>query len=67
MHHSSTAPSVYYTNCRSLNQEKLADLRQYTVQNDPDVICLTETWFAQEIEDNFQIPGYNLFCSYQEI
>ena len=58
-----TAPSVYYTNCRSLNQEKLADLRQYTVRYDPDVICLTETWFTQEREDNSQIPGYNLFCS----
>ena len=38
-----TSPSVFYTNCRSLNLEKLANLRQFTVRYYPDVICLKET------------------------
>lgn len=62
-HNKLNAPSVYYTNCRSLNQEKLNDLKLYAICYNPDIICLTETWFTKEREENSQIPGYNLFCS----
>ena len=56
-------PSIYYTNCRSLNDQKLEDLKQYTTRYDPDLVCLTETWFTKARQDNSELPGYNLYAS----
>ena len=57
------APSLYYTNCRSLNDQKLDDLKQYATRYAPDLICLTETWFTKAREDNSNIQGYNLYTA----
>ena len=56
-------PSLYYTNCRSLNDQKLDDLKQYTTRYAPDLICLTETWFTKAREENSNIQGYNLYTA----
>ena len=43
--YSHKAPSIFYTNCRSLSDEKLDDLKIHLTQNPSDIFCLTETWF----------------------
>ena len=37
-------PSILYTNCRSLNTWKFAELESYVEIHKPNIICLTETW-----------------------
>ena len=36
-------PSLLYTNCRSLNTWKLAELEVYAEIHQPNIICLTKT------------------------
>lgn len=57
------APSLYYTNCRSLNARNLDNLRQYATRYQRDILYLTETWSATAREDNSIILGYTCFSS----
>ena len=41
---SSLLPTILYTNCRSINAWKLAELQTYVEIHKPNLICLTETW-----------------------
>ena len=52
-------PSVLYTNCRSLNTWKLAELQSYAEIHKPGLICLTETWLDNNKQELNQIDGYN--------
>lgn len=56
-------PSIYYTNCRSLNDIKFDDLKLHTSSYDPDGICLTEIWFTMDREANTNIPGYTVYTA----
>ena len=51
-------PKVFYTNCRSLNQWKLDELKVLTEINKPNVICLTETWLDNNKQSTAGIDGY---------
>ena len=51
-------PKVFYTNCRSLNQWKLEELKALTEINKPNVICLTETWLDNNKQSTAGIDGY---------
>ena len=61
--YSHKAPSIFYTNCRSLSDEKLDDLKIHLTQNPSDVICLTETWFDDIKEKKTLLSGYELFSA----
>lgn len=37
-------PSIYYTNCRSLNYAKTNELESHLIKYNSDIACLTETW-----------------------
>lgn len=58
---------MYYTNCRSLNAEKLEDLKLYVSRYHPDIISLTETWFTIEREHNTNVPGYTAYTANRKI
>jgi hypothetical protein len=60
-------PSLYYTNCRSLNSTKLDDLRQYANRYNPNAICLTETWFTRAREENTAISGYTCYTANRQL
>ena len=47
-------PSLLYTNCRSVNEWKLAELAVLVEINQPQIICLTETWLTAEKEQSRQ-------------
>ena len=49
---------MFYTNCRSLNQWKLDELKVLTEINKPNVICLTETWLDNNKQSTARIDGY---------
>ena len=51
-------PSILYTNCRSLNTWKLAELQSYAEIYKPGLICLTETWLDDNKQEIIQIDGY---------
>ena len=57
------APSVYYNICRSLNTTKPNDVRLYASRYQPDIICLTETWFSSARDDNSIISEYNRYTT----
>ena len=42
------APSIFYTNCRLLSDEKIDDLKIHLTQNPSAVICRTETWLRHD-------------------
>ena len=51
---------VIHLNCRSLVQ-KLEELQFIIDKIDPDIICLTETWFDHSIPKNSHIPeGFSI-------
>ena len=52
-------PSILYTNCRSLNTWKLAELNSYIEIHKPAIVCLTETWLDQDKQQLVNIEGYN--------
>ncbi len=48
-----------YFNARSL-MPKLDELHVLMESNQPDIICIVETWLCNDIEDKeVDIPGYN--------
>ena len=51
-------PKLFYTNCRSLNQWKLEELKVLADINKPNVICLTETWLDVNKQSTAHIDGY---------
>ena len=56
-------PSLLYTNCRSLNTWKLAELEVYAEIHHPNIICLTETWLNEEKQQTINVTGYTPhFC-----
>ena len=57
------APSVFYTNCRSLSDNKLDDLKLRLNNHKSDIICLTETWFDNVREMKTSIPGFKLYSA----
>ena len=59
-----TLPTVYLTNCRSLNDRKLDLLQETAEQYKLDVICLTETWMTKTKEKQSELRDYNShFCN----
>ena len=52
-------PTILYTNCRSLNVWKLAELNSYAEIHKTDIICLTETWFDAQKQQLISIEGYD--------
>ena len=59
-------PSILYTNCRSLNTWKLAELQVYAESHHPDIICLTETWLDDNKQQTITIDGYNNYFSHRK-
>lgn len=53
--------NVVHFNARSLNGSKLDYVRSIFENSSVDVICVTETWFQQVSDSNYNIRGYNLF------
>ena len=54
--------SVYYANYRSIHN-KTNDLKALISSNNPDIICLTETFTkttSKHLVAEINIPGYNL-------
>ena len=58
-------PSIFYTNARSLNINKKADLEHYAISLKPDIIAVTETWLTNRNEDNGEINKYNMFTAHR--
>ena len=56
-------PSIYMTNCRSLNQPKLDELRNIATTHSPELICLTETWLDDAKTPQTTIQGYSGYFS----
>ena len=52
-------PTILYTNCRSLNVWKLAELNSYAEIQKPNIICLTETWLDAQKQQLISIEGYD--------
>ncbi len=53
--------SIIYFNARSL-LPKISELQTVCLALDPDIVCITESWLADAIEDlEIKIPGYS--CS----
>lgn len=51
--------SIIYFNARSL-LPKINELQALCLTLDPDVVCITESWLAENIEDlEIEIPGYS--------
>lgn len=56
----SAAPSILLFNSRSLFN-KLDDLKIRVISCQPDIICITETWLDESVNDNaILLPGYSL-------
>lgn len=56
-------PSIFYTNCQSLNDTKLTELSNTADNYHPDIICLTETWLNDSKQQASSIHGYTAhFC-----
>ena len=53
-------PTVYYANCRSLNEKTCTELKDEIVNTIPYIVCLTETWLNKEKEGSIDIPRYNV-------
>ena len=52
--------SVMYFNCRSL-LPKLDELTALCSANNPDIVCLVETWLSADILDTeVSIPNYSI-------
>ena len=56
-------PRILYTNCRSLNIWKLAELQVCAEIHQPELICLTETWLDDEKQQTININGYSNYFS----
>ena len=56
-------PSIYATNCRSLNINKISELRQLATTDRYDILMLTETWLNTDKEATADIPGYSMFTA----
>ena len=56
-------PGLFYTNCRSLNEDKHKELLQNVESHHPEIIGLTETWLHSKNEHTANIPGYKLYTS----
>lgn len=54
-------PSIFMTNCRSLNQHKCNELELVIKDYSPDIITLTETWLTNDKECTINFKGYNRF------
>ena len=55
--------SVYYANCRSVIN-KIYYLKALISYDNPDILCLTETWVdttSKHLLAEINIPGYNLY------
>ena len=52
-------PTIFYTNCRSLNAWKLAELEAYIEIHKPNIICLTETWLDVHKQQIIKIDGFD--------
>ena len=59
-------PSLFYTNCRSLNHDKLTDLAVHIQETNPDIICLTETWLTESNQHTASISDYNHFWAHRK-
>ena len=54
-------PIIMLTNVRSLNK-KIDELTAISSIRNPSVICITETWLNEGVEDYLiAIPGYRVF------
>ena len=54
-------PIIMLTNVRSL-AKKIDELTVISSLRNPSVICITETWLSEEVEDYLiAIPGYRMF------
>ena len=63
---SSFLPTILYTNCRSINTWKLAELQTYVEIHKPNLICLTETWLDATKQQLIQIDGYDNHFSHRK-
>ena len=59
----SNHPSMILTNCQSLTEDKLDELKLIVDERQPDIIMLTESWLTDDKEEARQIPEYNLHTS----
>ena len=58
---SSKCLNILYFNPRSI-LTKLDELKIVAEENNPDVICITESWLCQEISNvEVSVPGYLLY------
>lgn len=56
--------NVVHFNARSLNGLKLDYVRSIFENSSVDVICVTETWYRNEVSENiYRINGYNMFLN----
>ena len=56
----STGIRIMFTNARSI-VNKIQALKLYAISASPDIIAITETWFHQNISNQYlQIPDYAL-------
>lgn len=58
---SSKCLNILYFNARSI-LPKLDELKIVAEENNPDVVCITESWLCQEISNvEVSVPGYLLY------
>ena len=52
--------SIHHINCRSY-VKKQEEVFQYINENDPDILCITETWLDKSVpKGSHEPPGYFL-------
>jgi hypothetical protein len=56
-------PSIFMTNCRSLNQHKCNEIELVMNDLSPDVFTLTETWLTADKESMINFNGYNTYTA----
>ena len=55
--------NICHINAQSLNN-KMDELRHLCDESEVDIVCVSETWFREEICDNmYRIEGFNIFRS----
>jgi hypothetical protein len=58
-------PTIFLSNCRSLNNRKLSELSNTVDLYKPDILCLTETWLTDAKEASSGLLGYTPHFSHR--
>lgn len=59
-------PNVLLTNCRSLSKNKLEELKTLIIEENSDVIMLTETWLNNTKDSVLSVDGFKTWTCHRQ-